>query len=56
LSFHRSLEFTDGFANQDGTPNADMPTTAARVRLSEQGGRTRMRSAAQMDVLLATDE
>jgi uncharacterized protein YndB with AHSA1/START domain len=37
-----SLEFTDGFANQDGTPNTNMPTTAARVRLTEQGGRTRM--------------
>ncbi len=24
----RSLEFTDGFANRDGTPNADTPTTA----------------------------
>jgi hypothetical protein len=24
----RSLEFTDGFADQDGTPNADLPTTA----------------------------
>ena len=38
----RSLEFTDGFANQDGTPNADTPTTAVQVRLSEQGGETRM--------------
>jgi uncharacterized protein YndB with AHSA1/START domain len=37
-----SLEFTDGFANQDGTPNTNMPTTAAQVRLTEQGGRTRM--------------
>jgi uncharacterized protein YndB with AHSA1/START domain len=38
----RSLEFTDGFANQDGTPNAAMPTTAAQVRLTEQNGGTRM--------------
>jgi uncharacterized protein YndB with AHSA1/START domain len=38
----RSLEFTDGFANQDGTPNAKMPTTAVQVRLTEQGGGTRM--------------
>jgi uncharacterized protein YndB with AHSA1/START domain len=37
-----SLEFTDGFANADGTPNPDMPTTAAQVRLTEQDGRTRM--------------
>jgi uncharacterized protein YndB with AHSA1/START domain len=38
----RSLEFTDGFANQDGTPNAETPTTDVQVRLTEQGGRTRM--------------
>lgn len=38
----RSLEFTDEFANQDGTPNAEMPTTAVQVRLTEQDGGTRM--------------
>ena len=39
----RSLEFTDGFAKQDGTPNAATPTTAVRVRLTEHDGGTRMR-------------
>jgi uncharacterized protein YndB with AHSA1/START domain len=38
----RSLEFTDGFAHQDGTPNAEMPTTAVQLRLTEQDGGTRM--------------
>ena len=38
----RSLEFTDGFAEQDGTPNAAMPTTAVRMRLAEHDGGTRM--------------
>lgn len=38
----RSLEFTDGFANQDGTPNAATPTTAVQMRLIEQDGGTRM--------------
>jgi uncharacterized protein YndB with AHSA1/START domain len=38
----RLLEFTDGFAHQDGTPNAEMPTTAVQMRLSEQDGGTRM--------------
>jgi uncharacterized protein YndB with AHSA1/START domain len=37
-----SLEFTDGFAHQDGTPNADMPTSEVQVRLSERDGATRM--------------
>ncbi|HLM65487.1 MAG TPA: SRPBCC domain-containing protein [Acidimicrobiales bacterium] len=38
----RSLEFTDGFADQDGTPIADMPTTTAQVHLTEHDGGTRM--------------
>jgi uncharacterized protein YndB with AHSA1/START domain len=37
-----SLEFTDGFANHDGTPKAESPTTAVQVRLSEHDGVTRM--------------
>jgi uncharacterized protein YndB with AHSA1/START domain len=37
-----SLEFTDGFADQDGKPVAELPTTAVRVRLSERDGGTRM--------------
>ncbi|MCG8964782.1 MULTISPECIES: SRPBCC family protein [Streptomyces] len=52
-----SLEFTDGFADQDGAPNTAMPTMAVRVRLSEHGGGTRMEmrsvfdSAEQMEQL-----
>jgi uncharacterized protein YndB with AHSA1/START domain len=39
----RSLHFRDGFANDDGTPNAGLPTSEARVRIEEIGdGRTRM--------------
>jgi uncharacterized protein YndB with AHSA1/START domain len=38
----RSLEFVDGFANEDGTPNTDLPTTAGQVQLSEHDGGTRM--------------
>ena len=37
-----SLEFTDGFANEDGTPKADMPATTVRVQLFEHDGGTRM--------------
>ena len=36
------LEFTDGFADQDGTPTADMPTTKVQMRLTENDGSTRM--------------
>jgi uncharacterized protein YndB with AHSA1/START domain len=38
----RAREVTDGFADGDGGPKADMPTTAVRVRLAEQDGLTRM--------------
>jgi uncharacterized protein YndB with AHSA1/START domain len=37
-----ALEFTDGFADRDGTPSADMPTTTVQVELSERDGGTRM--------------
>jgi uncharacterized protein YndB with AHSA1/START domain len=37
-----TLEFNDGFANQDGTPNVQTPTTAVRMRLAEHHGGTRM--------------
>ena len=39
----RSLEFTDGFADRDGAPLAQSPTTEVTVRLSEQDGLTSMR-------------
>jgi uncharacterized protein YndB with AHSA1/START domain len=38
----KSLEFTDGFADQDGTPVADMPTTTVQLQLTERDGGTRM--------------
>lgn len=53
-----SLAFTDGFSNDDGTPNNEMPITHGEVTLSEQPGGTRMEirsrfeSQEQMDQLL----
>lgn len=38
----RSLDFADGFAHPDGTPNEETPATSIQVRLSEQDRRTRM--------------
>jgi uncharacterized protein YndB with AHSA1/START domain len=38
----KSLEFTDGFADADGRPAADMPTTMVQMQLSEHDGGTRM--------------
>jgi uncharacterized protein YndB with AHSA1/START domain len=37
-----SLEFTDAFADADGTQNADMPAHSVTVRLTERDGGTRM--------------
>jgi len=39
----RSLVFRDGFANDDGSPNLDLPVTTARVTIEDVGGgRSRM--------------
>ncbi|HEX7051741.1 MAG TPA: SRPBCC domain-containing protein [Longimicrobiales bacterium] len=39
----RSLVFRSGFANDDGTPNDDLPVSTLRVTIRELGaGRTRM--------------
>ena len=52
-----SLEFTDGWARPDGTPNHELPTSSGRVRLTEHEGGTRMElrfkyeSREQMDQL-----
>jgi len=37
-----SLEFTDAFADTDGTPIAGTPVTTIRVQLTEHGDGTRM--------------
>ncbi|MFI2630621.1 SRPBCC domain-containing protein [Streptomyces collinus] len=53
-----ALEFTDGFADDDGKPKVGMPTMSVTVRLSEHGGGTRMEmrslfdSREQMDQLV----
>jgi uncharacterized protein YndB with AHSA1/START domain len=37
------LTFRDGFANDDGSPNTDMPQNTARIRIEPiEAGRTRM--------------
>jgi uncharacterized protein YndB with AHSA1/START domain len=39
----RSLVFLDGFANDDGSPNTDLPGSTARVTIEAiDAGRTRM--------------
>lgn len=54
----KALEFTDGFADQDGNPVDDMPITTMRMQLVEHGGGTRMElrsvfdSREQMEQLL----
>jgi uncharacterized protein YndB with AHSA1/START domain len=37
-----SLEFTDRFANPDGTPNTELPTTAVQLQLTAHDGGIRM--------------
>ena len=38
----RLIEFEDGFADESGAPNDELPTTLMRVDLVEADGRTRM--------------
>jgi len=38
----KSLEFVDGFANDDGTPNTELPTTDIHMQLTDHDGGTRM--------------
>jgi uncharacterized protein YndB with AHSA1/START domain len=38
----RALELVDGWADPDGTPIPDAPTTTIRTQLTELDGRTRM--------------
>lgn len=38
----KSLEFTDGFADEEGKPATDMPTTSVQMQLLEREGGTRM--------------
>ncbi len=39
----RTLEFRDGFADESGAPNTELPTTTTRVALTEEpDGRTRL--------------
>ena len=38
----RRLRFEDGFADAEGNPNEEMPTTVATVTIAEAGGATTM--------------
>ena len=54
----KSLEYDDGFADQDGKPLDDMPVTTVQMQLTEHDGGTRMElrsvyeSREQMDQLM----
>jgi uncharacterized protein YndB with AHSA1/START domain len=45
----KSLEFTDGFADEEGEPKEDMPITAVQIRLSDRDGGTRMEIRSSFD-------
>jgi uncharacterized protein YndB with AHSA1/START domain len=44
-----SLDFTDGFADEEGEPKEDMPITAVQIRLSDNHGSTRMEILSSFD-------
>jgi uncharacterized protein YndB with AHSA1/START domain len=47
----KSLEFTDGFADDHGSPITDMPVTTVEMRLTEQDGGTRMELRSIFDTI-----
>jgi uncharacterized protein YndB with AHSA1/START domain len=51
------LVFRDGFANQDGTPNAELPMTTLRVTIQDLGGgRTRMTIESEFPTVEAMEQ
>ena len=53
---HR-LVFRDGFANEDGTPNAELPMTTIRVIIEEiEGGKTRMTIVSEFPTVEAMEQ
>ena len=44
-----SLEFTDGFADDEGEPKEDMPITAVQIQLADHDGGTRMEIRSTFD-------
>ncbi|OLT19450.1 polyketide cyclase [Pseudonocardia sp. CNS-139] len=38
----RSLEFRDGFGDEDGNPSTELPVSTVRMQLVDEDGRTRM--------------
>ena len=45
----KSLEFVEGFADQNGAPVSDMPSTSVRMQLTERDGGTRMELRSSFD-------
>jgi uncharacterized protein YndB with AHSA1/START domain len=53
----RRLEFEDGFSNEDGTPNDDLPRMTGRVTIEPIGaGRTRMSIQSQFPTIEAMEQ
>jgi uncharacterized protein YndB with AHSA1/START domain len=52
----RSLEVQDGFADDTGRPNPDMPSMTIRVVLSEEGGVTQVVTTTTFPSLEAMDQ
>ncbi len=51
-----SLELQDGFADDTGAPNPDMPVTTLRVTLSEEAGVTQMMMTSTFPSLEAMEQ
>ena len=53
----RRLVVSDGVANEDGTPNTELPMTTARVTIAEVGaGKTRMSIESEFPTVEAMEQ
>ncbi|MGC3000747.1 SRPBCC family protein [Streptomyces sp. G35A] len=51
-----TLEFTDGFSDEEGEPNPGMPTMSVRMTLTERDGGTRMELRSVFDTREQMDQ
>jgi uncharacterized protein YndB with AHSA1/START domain len=56
LEIEKRLEFTDGFADDTGAPNPDMPLTTTIVTLNPIADATEMTSATTFESVAAMDQ
>ena len=56
IEANRRIEFLDGFADQDGNPNDEMPVMVMTMTLDENGDKTRMTTVTRFNSVEDLDQ